>query len=247
MSENSKTRIIENHISDHVNSPSLRHIRDDNIIHKLAQKITYDLEGSCSVWTKWTAPRDTLLTSAAECSIPVEHMRDFLNNLPGPELTTTDVSQRLRAIHNEDPFIRIPTAEMREGSLSIFDKEKSQGTELPAIIGAIQEYIDQIKEQEGIQAESDRQARLERERIELEEKFLSGSDCKWVSIDDSKELYCRVNGQAYSLYKAGNKTWNLNRINSIEGPSRTFIGSHQNREEATKALTQLSRQLDQKR
>ncbi len=174
-------------------------------------------------------------------------MKDFLNKLPGLELTTTDVSHRLRTIHDEDPFLRIPTAEMKKGSLSIYTKEKSQGTELPAIIGTIQEYIDQLTERKRIQAASDRQARLERERIELEEKFLSGADCKWISIDGSKELYCRINGQAYSLYKAGDKSWNLNRINSIEDLCRIFIGSHKNRDEATKALTQLSRRLDLKR
>ncbi len=109
MSEDSKIRIIENHISDLVNSSSLRHMRDIGIIHQLAQKIIHDLDGSSSFWTKWTAPRDTLLISAAECSIPVEDMRDFLNKLPGPELTITDVSQRSRAIYEEDGFICLPT------------------------------------------------------------------------------------------------------------------------------------------
>jgi len=43
------------------------------------------------------------LKSAALCWIPIEDLLTFLNQLPGPPLTKTDVSQRLRAFH-EEPY-----------------------------------------------------------------------------------------------------------------------------------------------
>lgn len=247
MSESDPIQVIEDHIIDHVNSPSLRHIRDISVIHKVARKIIHDLDSSCSFWTKWTVPRTELLTTAAECSIPAEDIRGFLNKLPGPELTLTDVSQRLRIMFEEDGYLRYPTEEMKRESQSIYADEKSQGTELPAIIGLIREYIDRVRDQKRIQDEAGRQALQERERAELEERFLSGADCKWVSVDGSKELYCRANGQAYFLSKSSDKTRNLYRINSIEDQNRTLVGNYRNLEAANKALTQDVRWLEQKR
>jgi hypothetical protein len=46
-------------------------------------------------------PRETLLKSAAGCWIPVEALQEFLNGMPGPALTKTDVAQRLRAFEDE--------------------------------------------------------------------------------------------------------------------------------------------------
>lgn len=51
--------------------------------------------------------REEVAKSAAPCWIPMEDFRAFLNNLPGPPLTKTDVEQRLRAIW-EEPYTSYP-------------------------------------------------------------------------------------------------------------------------------------------
>jgi hypothetical protein len=247
MSENSRLQIIQSHIAEHVSSPSLRHIRDFSVINKLAQKIIEGLDGTGSFWTKWNVPREALLKSAAECSIPVEDMRDFLNEMPGPELTATDVSQRLRALLEENLFLSYPTEKRKQGSLAIYEREKALGTELPAIIRAIQEHVEQEKERGRIEHEAYRRAYAESERISLEERYMSGADCKWTSLEKSKELYCRINGRAYCLSPTSDKMWNLHRIQSVEDTNGVFIGKYRYRRDAGKALAQLAYQAEPRR
>ena len=49
--------------------------------------------------------------------------------------------QRLRAFY-EEPYSSYPNEELKAGCLALYEAEKAQGTELPAIIGALQEYIE---------------------------------------------------------------------------------------------------------
>jgi hypothetical protein len=55
-------------------------------------------------------------------------------------LTQTDVLQRMRAFW-EEPWAEYPNEDLRAGCLELYEIEKTQGTELPAIIGALQEYV----------------------------------------------------------------------------------------------------------
>jgi hypothetical protein len=50
-------------------------------------------------------------------------LRDFLNGLPGPALTMTDVTQRMRAFEDEDYF-SCPKEELQPGCLAIYEREK---------------------------------------------------------------------------------------------------------------------------
>lgn len=84
---------------EYVASPSLRHIRDSRSIDRLTEKIIQAADLQPSVWRKWEGEREALLRGAAECWIPIEDLRKFLNSLPGPPQTPTDVTQRLRSVH----------------------------------------------------------------------------------------------------------------------------------------------------
>ncbi len=95
MSEDTRIPIVRDLIADHVRSPSMKHIRDPYALNKLASQIVRRLDGSNPVWRKWNGPREAVLRSAAACWIPVEDMRDHLNSMTGPILTTTDIAQRL--------------------------------------------------------------------------------------------------------------------------------------------------------
>lgn len=131
-------------IQEHLKSPSMRHIRDPYALNKLAQKILRRVDGENSVWQKWSALREAMLRPAAPCWIPIEDLRDALNQLPGPRLTTTDVEQRLRAMQEEDHSW--PDDELKHGCLALYEREKAAGTEMMAIIGAKQEHIEQEEE-----------------------------------------------------------------------------------------------------
>jgi hypothetical protein len=68
--------------------------------------------------------------------IPAEDLQAYLNRLPGPALTLTDVRQRLRALW-EEPWETYPNEELKNGCHSLYAAEKAQGTEFIAIVGAL--------------------------------------------------------------------------------------------------------------
>jgi hypothetical protein len=136
MEDEDLLRAIRSSLFEHVKSPSLTHIRDPHTISNLAQEIMRAVTGGNPVWRKWDPARETVLKSASDCWIPTEDMRNFLNQMPGPALTLTDVKQRLRAMQEED-YVSEPDEAQRTACLAIFEAEKQQGTELPAIIGAM--------------------------------------------------------------------------------------------------------------
>ena len=103
-------RLIQRHLA----SPSLRHIRDPNCVGRLAEDIVCEIDQQPSIWRKWGEQREALLKAASRTWAPLEDLREFLNSMPGPQLTLTDVAQRLRAFH-EEPYEPSPNEEVREG------------------------------------------------------------------------------------------------------------------------------------
>src|SRR5689334_23107833 len=89
---------VTSKLFEYVKSPSLRHIRDAGNVQKLAQEIVQAVDRASAIWRKWDGPREEVAKSAAPCWIPTDDLQAFLNGLPGPTLTQTDVVQRLRAI-----------------------------------------------------------------------------------------------------------------------------------------------------
>jgi hypothetical protein len=106
----------------------------------LAREIVRPLAGSTSIWAKWNEPRESLAKSATECWIPVDDLLDHLNNMDGPTLSVTDVEQRQRAFRWE-LYSRYPNEELRERCELFYKREKLAVTELPAIIGAMKDFI----------------------------------------------------------------------------------------------------------
>src|ERR1022692_4868899 len=94
--ENDHLYAVAAKLADYVKSPSLLHIRDPHSLHKLAKEIVQAVDRASSIWEKWEGPREELAKAAAHCWIPTEDLQAFLNRLPGPVLTHTDVVQRLR-------------------------------------------------------------------------------------------------------------------------------------------------------
>ncbi|OYZ12960.1 MAG: hypothetical protein B7Y35_15710 [Sphingomonadales bacterium 28-64-96] len=233
MGDEEAVALVVGTLSRYVSSPSLRHIREPQFVRDVAREIVKKLLRRSRVWKKWEGEREPFLRSAANCWIPVEDLRAFLNDLPGPSLTMTDVAERLRAIHEE----------VREGCLALYQREKADGTELPAIVGALQTYV----EEEEQRLRLERQARLDAARLAekaaLELRYTSGADCKWTPVNGSKALYCRVNGRSYRLSPTLDKRWELHRVSSLDDKG-ILVGRYAKRADVTKALSQVAYQPD---
>lgn len=225
-------------LTDYVKSPSLRHLRDPHNLHKLAKDIVQAIDRAGSIWTKWEGRREDVAKAAAPCWIPIEDLLAFLNTLPGPALTLTDVKQRLRALW-EEPYSHYPNDELQAGCLAIYQAEKAAGTEMSAIIGALQEHLEQ--EEERLRRERDERYRQQREeeRVRLEQRFLSGADCGWTPVDRSKALYSRHNGRAFRIEQDKDKRWKLYRIASVEDKG-VLLGTYLGRGDANKVLQKLA-------
>jgi hypothetical protein len=115
------------------------------------------------VWKKWETQLEEVAQAAAPCWIPVEDFQAFLNTLPGPPLTKTDVEQRLRAIC-ERPHANYPKDELKDGCVALYRSETVDGTETRAIIGALQEHIE--REEDRIRRAGAKLPTLERERTD---------------------------------------------------------------------------------
>lgn len=236
---------IISRLADYVKSPSLRHIRDPHSLQKLAQDIVQSLDRAGSVWSKWEGDRETIAKAAACCWIPTEELLLFLNNLPGPALTHTDVIQRLRAFW-EEPWATYPNEELKTGCLALYNDEKAQGTELPAIIGALREYVELEEDRLRREREETYRRNREEERIRLEQRFLSGADSGWTKVEDSKDLYCRHNGRSFRIACGKDKRWKLYRISTIDDAG-VLLGTYQGRGAANKALKEIAYQPESRR
>lgn len=234
MFESERHYAVRRLLHDYVQSPSLRHLRDQKSLTKVVQDIVEAIDCRSSIWRKWAGPREPFLKSAALCWIPVADLLEFLNSLPGPQLTKTDVTQRLRAFH-EEPFEPYPNEKLQAGCLELYAREKAAGTEMAAIVGALQGFVEEEEERLRQEQEMAWRQRVEEERIALEQRFLSGADCKWTPINRSKELYIRKNGRAFRLTPTKLKQWDLHRIASLDDAGK-IVGTYGSRGDATKAL-----------
>lgn len=169
MPENDRVNQVQRLILEHLKSPSLRHIRDAYAVNELAHDIVRKLDRGNPLWQKWEGPCDALAKAAATSWIPVEDLTEFLNMIAGPRLTTTDVGQRLRAFH-EESYAPYPNEELQAGCLAIYTAEKAEGTDMPAIVGLLQEHVE--REEERLRVEHDQRWRkhAEDDRIALEQR-----------------------------------------------------------------------------
>jgi|GEM_PF-5833277 len=176
---------VVSRLAGYARSPSLQHIRDSNNLLKLAREIVEAVDRTDVVWTKWTPAREEIVKAAANCWIPIDDLRSFLNGLPGPLLTATDVAERLRAVW-EAPWSTYPNEYIRAGCLVLYTAEKALGTEMRAIIGALQEFVE--VEEERLRQERDARWKQIREedRLKLQERFRAGADCGWTALTDQR-------------------------------------------------------------
>jgi hypothetical protein len=238
MPENDRTRDVAQLLTEH-NKRSLRHIRDPYMILRLADEIIKTLDRGNPIWRKWEGPRETLIKSATICWVPIDDLRERLNRMTGPHLTHTDVEQRLAAAQDEQ--WEFADEDLRAGCLELYGQEKALGTELPAIIGALRRHVECERDRLQLEREAARREQIAAEKAALRARYRSGADCKWMTLDDTKDLYCRMNGRDYRLVVTPDKRLDLLRIDGPDAVGR-LIGRYQNRGAVTKVLAQVAYQ-----
>ena len=106
--------------------------------------------------------------------MPNEDLRQFLNNMPGPQLTTTDVAEYLRHLEEDESWAS-SEKELQAGCLAIYQREKAEDTELSAILSLLRDYC---HEQE-VRLDAERRQRYQRsrdeERLARERRLQSGA------------------------------------------------------------------------
>lgn len=239
MREDERVWAVKELLLDYVKSPSLRHIRDLHSVNRLAQEIAKRIDRGNSIWTKWDGQREVLLKSAVPCWIPIEDLREFFNRMPGPPLTTTDVVQRLKAFEEED--IDYAQEEFQPRCLALYEKEKAQGTELPAIIGLLRDHVDREEQRLRIEQETRYRQSRDEERTRREQRLLSGADCNWTQLQNSLNWYRRTNGRTFRLSPTKDKMWNLFRVSSTaDDEEGGLIGKYRRRGDATKVVKDIA-------
>ena len=223
----------------YLESPSLRHLRNPKQIDRLAEDILSAVDRTPSVWTKWDAARGELLKAAAKTWIPIEDLVAFLNGLPGPPLTQTDLAQRLRAFQEEPYADLYPDERVKDACLARYAAELEAGTELPAIVGALQEFA--VEEEDRLDREQRERWRAQQEadRVALERRFLSGADCKWTPLEGSKAVFMRRNGRAFRLSPTKEKRWELHRIEE-PADAGDLLGIYATRGAANKVIDKMA-------
>lgn len=180
-----------------------------------------------------------LLKAAAKTRIPIADLVDFLNTLPGPRLKRTDVAQRLRA-RQEGPYADLyPDERVKDACLALYATELEAGTELPAVIGALQEFADEERRRLDHEHQEKWKAAQAAERLALERRFLSGADCKWTSLEGSKAVFMRRNGRAFRLSPTKEKRWELHRIEEPQHAG-VLLGTYATRSAANKVIDKIA-------
>lgn len=235
MQDEDRVRVVRDMLADHVRSPSLRHIRDPFALSKLARSIVEKLDRGDQIWRKWNPARESLVRATTRLWLPLDDLVAFLNQMPGSALTPTDVAQRLQAFQEEHPW-DLPDEDVKDACLALYARERSLGTELPAIVGALQEFVsDEVRRlQDQRQAAYRDKARQKADA--LKQRFLAGFDCKWTPVDDLTGLYCRVNGRAYRLDRGADRVWQLSRAEPREDAKRIILGRYRNKADATRVV-----------
>jgi len=223
----------------YLQSPSLRHLRDPKQVDRLAEEIVTAIDHTSPLWSKWDVVRAELLKAAAKTWIPVGDLVAFLNGLPGPSFTQTDVEQRLRAFQEEPYADLYPDERVKDACLALYAAELEAGTELTAIVGALQEFADEEERRLDRVLQVAWKAAQAADRLALERRFLSGADCKWTPLDGSKAVFTRVNGRAYRLTPTQDKRWQLHRIKEATEPG-DLIGVSSTRGAANQVIEKVA-------
>jgi hypothetical protein len=148
----------------------------------------------------------------------------------------TDLEQRMRQ-QIEVEYIASPEPASQAECLDIYRAERSAGTEMPAIIGMLSQYVvsqwTRLKEERRLVEAN----RLEAARLARERRLLSFGDCPWMQIKGAQFFYCRKNGRVFQLKPNSDKGWNMYRAAAVDdAEAGAMIGRYRSRADANAVL-----------
>jgi hypothetical protein len=140
-----------------------------------------------------------------------------------------------------------PNEDIQPRCLSVYEEEKMKGTELPAIIGLLRDYVD--RDVQRIRTEREEKYRRQREQDQTvrEQRPTSGDDCKWTQVQKSPRWYYRANSKTYRLSATKDKKSSLYRVTLIsDNENGALIGKYQRCGDATKVGDAMAYQPEPK-
>lgn len=230
-------------IADYVRSPSLRHLRDFQNLEKVSKEVVIALERDHGIWRKWDGTKDEAAKLSLGSWIPLGDLVDFLNTLPGPKLTKTDVQQRILALEEEESIY--PQNDFREACEALYRKELDEGTDFFAILLALRRLVEELHSQRYDEQRRRQKEAREQTKLESEQRLQSGADCPWTSIGASKSAYCRVNGRTYRLAIQSDKRLELTRVRKVDdAEAGVSMGLYRDRGTATAAVKKIAFEIE---
>jgi hypothetical protein len=116
----------------------------------------------------------------------------------------------------EEEYPGYPKPKLEAECLAIYWAEKEAGTEMPAIIGRLSDYIGAQWQRLRDEERAKDARRLEMARLQRERRLLSYADCPWIQIKGSKFVYCRKNGRVFQLKPNSDKSLTLYRVQTVD-------------------------------
>src|SRR5690242_7087797 len=240
MQDDERVGRVKSLLTGYVRDASLRQLRDPLLLNMLAREIIRTIDGGYPIWKKWDAQREQLLQSAVGCWVPIADLCDFLNTMPGPHLTITDVAQRMK-VFEDASYTVYPREEFQAACVEIYQREKADGTELSAIIGLICDHVEREEERIEKEEKENWRQKTEEYRLAREQHLLSGADCGWTLLRKSRHWHCRTHGRLYRLSPTKDKKWNLYRVQTVSDQEPiALLGTYRNRVDATKAVAEMA-------
>ena len=90
---------------------------------------------------KWQGKRRGVAPRGGRVLDPIKNLRRLLNSLRGPKLTVTDIAQRLER-STCSPMAVVRASGYGWAALSFTSAKSPEGTEVPAVIGALQVFVE---------------------------------------------------------------------------------------------------------
>ncbi|CAM8663826.1 hypothetical protein MCEREM30_03407 [Paracoccaceae bacterium] len=230
-------------IADYVRSPSLRHMRDFQNLEKVSKEIVTALDRDYGIWRKWDGTKDQVAKLSLGSWVPISDLAEFLNTLPGPKLSKTDVKQRILALEEEESMY--PQDDFRDECEALYRKEAGEGTDLIATLMAIRRLLEDLHSQRYADQRRKQKEARELVKLESEQRLLSGADCPWTSLGTNKTAYCRVNGRTYRLLLQADKRVELTRVRNVDdAEAGVSLGLYRDRGTVTAAVKKMAFEVE---
>lgn len=235
--------VVRRIVAEYVRCPSLRHVRDFHNLDKVSKEIVSALDRDYGIWRKWDGTKDQVAKLSLGTWVPLADLVAFLNTLPGPKVTKTDVQQRILALEAQECMGQ--EDEFREACEAFYRQEVSQGTDMVATLMALQELLEDLYSKKFEEDNRRKREAREQAKLESEQRLLSGADCPWTSYGISKSVYCRVNGRTYRVVTQPDKRIELTRVRNVDdGEAGVSLGLYRDRGTATAAVKKMAFEVE---